>query len=50
MKKALITGITGQDNSYLAALLKKTQTKVTDGLNLSNHDFLSRNNHLNKTL
>ena len=31
MKKALITGITEQDNSYLAEVLKKIQTKLTDG-------------------
>jgi len=29
-KKALITGITGQDGSYLAELLLKKATKFTD--------------------
>ena len=28
----------------------KAQTKLSDGLNLSYHDYLRRNNHLNKTL
>ncbi len=46
MKKALITGITGQDGSYLAELLLSKNYEVTGFLRRNSNNSLGRINHL----
>ena|ERR1700693_2910919 len=50
MKKALITGITGQDGSYLAELLLEKGYKVTGMIRRSSTDNLERITHLRDKL
>lgn len=46
MKKALITGVTGQDGSYLAELLLDKGYEVHGGIRRSSSEFRYRINHL----
>lgn len=50
MKKALVTGITGQDGSYLAELLLEKGYKVTGMIRRSSTDNLERIAHLRDKL
>ena len=46
MKKALITGINGQDGSYLTELLLSKDYKVVGALRRSSTDTINRIEHL----
>ena len=48
MKKALITGITGQDGSYLSELLLSKEYEVHGIIRRSSVDFRERINHLER--
>ena len=46
MKKALITGVTGQDGSYLSELLIEKEYDVRGVIRRSNVDFRERIAHI----
>ena len=46
MKKALITGVTGQDGSYLAELLLEQQYEVYGMIRRSSVDYRERIAHI----
>lgn len=50
MKRALITGVTGQDGSYLAEFLLEKGYEVYGMIRRSSVDFRERVSHLEGTL